>query len=124
MKTILSKQFGLTNTRETQWVIIEEINSGYSDIFLGIKYRRSKVAVKLCERRFVSEVTLKNFDFKRVFYPAVVKKKKHGKVIFEALKVRNENCEETLAIEKTVNFVLEEYGDLCYSKELENKKLV
>lgn len=123
MRNYLASLFALTNKNRVRWVIIEESNSGENDIFLGIMYKGSNVAVKLCERRFVSEVSMKRFEFERKFYPAI-KKKKGGKIVFEAQKSRNENCEEILAIEKSPNFVWEEYGDLRYSCELENKKLV
>ena len=118
MKT-LKKIFGLEGKR-TRWVIIEEQDAELTQLFLGIQPLNSKVAVKLCEKRFVSEITWEPIGFTRKIYPAE-KTKSGGKFKFTAKKPINEQSAQILDNTRSTDFIETFLSDMIYSKEMEKQ---
>jgi hypothetical protein len=117
----LKEIYGLENKR-TRWCIIEERDDFGSHLYLGIQPIHSKVAVKLCEKRFVTEITWKQVNFSRRFYSAQ-KKVKSGRVIFQARKKHCDSSEEILEISRHANFLETYLSDMVYSPKMESQQM-
>ena len=115
----IKKIFGLEGKR-TRWVIIKETDNEATQLFLGIQPLNSNVAVKLCEKRFVSKMVWKPINFTREIYPAQ-KTKLADKFKFTAKIYHNEQSDEILEIIKPQDFIETFLADMIYSKELETK---
>ena len=117
----LKEIYGLVNKR-TRWCIIEERDDFGSHLYLGIQPIRSKVAVKLNEKRFVTEITWKQVNFSRRFYPAKRQIKK-GRIIFQANKEHDDHSVEVLEISKHPNFLETYLSDMVYKPEMETYQM-
>ena len=122
-KELFNQVFGLGKKR-TRWVLIEETDkNGVTTLFLGLQPLRSRTAIKLHERRFVTAGEWHAYGFKRNIYPAR-KKVFANRIEFTALKPHNASSEELLTIRTHVDFIKHYFETSIYSKKFEVMKLL